>query len=153
MDILVTDTNEVAARAAAINRAPQGWLVDGAVYPGDLTLVAGVTIPDGLADKRLSYVGGEFVELPPIVDPQAPPVVPSIVSMRQARLALLQAGKLDDVDAAIAALPSPAKEAAQIEWEYATEVKRDSQLVTQLAPALGLDDAALNALFIAAAAL
>lgn len=85
--------------------------------------------------------------------PAPPPVVPSIVSMRQARLALLQAGKLDDVDAAIAALPSPAKEAAQIEWEYAIEVKRDSQLVTQLAPALGLDDAALDALFIAAAAL
>jgi hypothetical protein len=73
--------------------------------------------------------------------------------MRQARLALLQAGKLAAVDAAIAALPSPAKEAAQIEWEYATEVKRDSQLVTQLAPSLGLDDAALDALFIAAAAL
>jgi hypothetical protein len=85
--------------------------------------------------------------------PAPPPVVPSIVSMRQGRLALLQAGKLADVDAAIAALPSPAKEAAQIEWEYATEVKRDSQLVTQLAPSLGLDDAALDALFIAAAAL
>ena len=84
--------------------------------------------------------------------PPAPPV-PQMVSMRQARLALLNAGKLSDVDAAIAALPSPDKEAAQIEWEYATEVKRNSNLVTQLAPALGLDDAALDALFTQAAAL
>jgi len=82
-----------------------------------------------------------------------PPPVPGVVSMRQARLALLQAGKLQDVDAAIAALPSPDKEQAQIEWEYAAEVKRDSALVAQLAPALGLDAAALDALFITAATL
>jgi hypothetical protein len=73
--------------------------------------------------------------------------------MRQARLALLSAGKLDDVDAAIAALPSPDKEAAQISWEYSTEVRRDSDLVAQLAPGLGLDDAALDALFTQAATL
>lgn len=78
---------------------------------------------------------------------------PQVVTMRQARLALLQAGKLADVDTAIAALPSPAKEAAQIEWEYATEVKRNSALVSQLAPALNLDAAALDALFTQAATL
>lgn len=81
------------------------------------------------------------------------PLVPQMVSMRQARLALLSAGKLADVDAAIAALSSPDKEAAEIEWEYATEVSRNSKLVTQLAPALGLDDAALDALFTQAATL
>ena len=83
----------------------------------------------------------------------APGPVPTVVSMRQARLALLQAGKLADVTAAINALPSPQKEAAQIEWEYATEVQRDSALVKQLAPALGMDGAALNALFRTAATL
>lgn len=86
--------------------------------------------------------GQQFSEPPPV---QPPP--PAVVSMRQARLALLQIGKLADVDAAIAALPSPAKEAAQVEWEYATEVRRDSTLVRQLAPALSLDEAALDALF------
>lgn len=74
-----------------------------------------------------------------------------VVTMRQARLALLGAGKLAAVDAALASLPSPDKEAAQINWEYATEVQRVSPLVTALAPALGLDDAALDALFEAAA--
>ena len=80
-------------------------------------------------------------------------VVPDVVSMRQARLALLQVGKLADVDTAVGALPSPDKEAAQVEWEYATEVKRNSALVRQLAPALSLDDAALDALFSQAATL
>ena len=79
--------------------------------------------------------------------------IPSVVTARQARLALLQAGKLAAVAAAIAALPSPAKEAAQIEWEYATEIRRDWPLVQTLAPVLGMSAADLDALFIAAAAL
>jgi hypothetical protein len=78
---------------------------------------------------------------------------PSVVTARQARLALLQAGKLAAVAAAIAALPSPAKEAAQIEWEYATEIRRDWPLVQTLAPVLGMSAADLDALFTAAAAL
>lgn len=78
---------------------------------------------------------------------------PQVVTMRQARLALLGAGLLDDVDAAINSLPSPQKEAARIEWEYATEVRRASGLVPMMGAALGLDDAALDALFIEAAAL
>lgn len=82
-----------------------------------------------------------------------PAPVPAVASMRQARLALLQIGKLQDVDAAIAALPSPAKDAAKIEWEYATEVRRDSTLMQQLATAIGLDDAALDALFTQAASM
>jgi len=76
--------------------------------------------------------------------------VPKAVTMRQARLALLGAGMLDDVEAAIASLPSPHKEAAKIEWEYSQEVQRHNGFVAQLGPALGLDDAALDALFVAA---
>ena len=80
-------------------------------------------------------------------------LVPVAVSMRQARLALLASGKLGDVETALEGLPSPAREAARIEWEYATEVRRDSPLVTSLAPALALDNAALDALFVLAAGL
>ena len=83
----------------------------------------------------------------------APGPVPSSVTMRQARLALLGAGLLVSVDAAIDSLPSPQKEAARIEWEYATEVQRSSGLVPMMGAALGLDDAALDALFIEAAVL
>lgn len=83
----------------------------------------------------------------------ANPVVPKSVTMRQARLALLQAGLLGNVQTAIDSLASPQKEAAQIEWEYAQEVQRDKELVALLAPVLGLDDAQLDALFVLASTL
>ena len=79
--------------------------------------------------------------------------VPQAVTMRQARLALLGAGKLSAVDAAISALPEPTKSAAKIEWEFSSEVQRNRGLVVQLGTALGLDDKALDALFVAAAKL
>ena len=79
--------------------------------------------------------------------------VPIAVTMRQARLALLAAGKLSAVAPAIAAMPSPAKEQAGIEWEYSITVERQRPFVLQLGPALGMDAAALDALFIAAAKL
>lgn len=81
------------------------------------------------------------------------PVVPASVSMRQARLALLGAGLLSQVDAAIASLPSPQKEAATIEWEYAQEVQRYHGLVPAMAQALGMADAQIDNLFFAAAEL
>lgn len=83
------------------------------------------------------------------IEPPAPLVVPESVSMRQARLALLGAGLLDSVNAAIASL----SQAAQIEWEYATEVRRDSQLVAGMTQALGLTSAQLDDLFTQAASL
>ena len=69
------------------------------------------------------------------------------VSMRQARLALLQSGKLAAVNAALAALPGEAGETARIEWEYATEVEPDWPLVQQLTSALGLTEEEKTALF------
>lgn len=77
------------------------------------------------------------------------PAPVTVVSMRQARLALLAAGLLDDANAAVAA----AGQAAQIEWEFSNEVRRDNALIAALAGPLGLDDAALDALFAQAAAL
>lgn len=79
--------------------------------------------------------------------------IPASVSMRQARLALLSAGLLTQVNTAIAAMPGTAGEAARIEWEYATEVRRDSPLIAALAPALGMTDAQIDALFVSAAGL
>lgn len=79
--------------------------------------------------------------------------VPISVTMRQARLALLGAGLLASVDSAIAAMPSPQKEAAQIEWEYSAEVHRNKALVQSLGPALGLTDAQIDTLFINASKL
>jgi len=69
------------------------------------------------------------------------------VSMRQARLALLQQNLLPQINTAIEALPSPAHEAAMVEWEYAATIRRDSQLVQSLASALQLNDNDLDAIF------
>ena len=80
--------------------------------------------------------------------------VPSAVTPRQARLALLGAGLLAQVEAGLAAIPDPAqRQAAQIEWEYATTVVRDSQWVRTLGASLNLTSAQIDALFIAAAKL
>ena len=85
--------------------------------------------------------------------PEPTITVPQAVTMRQARLAMLGANILHLVDGAIAAMASPAKEAAQINWEYASEVQRDDTLVGALASGLGMTSADVDALFIAAAEL
>ena len=82
------------------------------------------------------------------------PVVPQSVTMRQARLALLGIGLLDDVDAAIAAIPDPVqRKAAQIEWEYAQTVDRARPFTQQMAAGLSLTAEQLDALFTQAAGL
>lgn len=83
-------------------------------------------------------------------DPLPAPVVPDSVSPRQARLALLSIGKLSAVEQALASIPGPQGEAARIDWEYATEVQRNSPLIDALAPALGLTSGQIDDLFRAA---
>ena len=72
--------------------------------------------------------------------------VPTSITMRQARLALLQAGLLDNVEAAI----SIADKSIQIEWEYSNAVERNNAVVKQMALVLGLTDQQIDELFIAA---
>lgn len=79
--------------------------------------------------------------------------VPQAVTMRQARLALYGASLLQTVNDAIAAMTGAQGEAARIEWEFSSEVRRNQPLVIALAPALGLTDAQIDQLFITAAAL
>ncbi len=87
----------------------------------------------------------------PLPDPPAPtPVVPGEVTNFQARAALLSAGLLGAVESFIAGLADPLATAA---WEYSGVVARDSALVAAVQLALELSDAALDALFIAAAAI
>jgi hypothetical protein len=85
--------------------------------------------------------------------PAPPPVIPQAVTMRQARLALLGAGLLPTITAAIAAMTGTDGEAARIEWEYSGEVQRSTGLVKSMALALGLTDAQLDELFTTAATL
>lgn len=79
----------------------------------------------------------------------ATPTVPSSVSMKQARLALLEAGFLQTVKDSIAQM----SEADQINWEFSVSVKRTDPLTASLATLLGLDEAGVDALFLAASKL
>jgi hypothetical protein len=77
---------------------------------------------------------------------EANDVVPAEVPQWQARRALLDAGLLDAVEAAVAA----ATRDVQIVWEYAPNIVRNSPFIAAMGPALGLSDAQIDALFIAA---
>lgn len=84
-----------------------------------------------------------------VTAPTAQARAPAVVTMRQARLALLQANLLGQVETAVL----QAGLAAQITWEYAITVERDDTLTQTLATALGLTDAQLDTLFTTAASL
>jgi hypothetical protein len=71
------------------------------------------------------------------------------VTMRQARLALLAAGKLAAVKSAVAAAP----EYVQISWECAGTVERDNSVLTAMAAQLGWTDSEIDNLFTEAAKL
>ena len=75
------------------------------------------------------------------------------LTMRQFRLALLNANLLHLVDATIAGMPEPQKAAALIEWEYAATVKRDHPLVVDLSEALGMTEEQIDTMWIAAKAI
>ncbi len=113
-------------------------------------LLVDTTVPGDFTPGTYTWDGAAVVKIPPIVPPV---VVPEQVTMRQARLALLGADMLTQVNAAVAAMPSPAGDAARIEWEFSSEVQRHRQLVAALGGILGLTDAQLDQLFITASKL
>jgi len=109
-----------------------------------------VAVKDATLIKQFGFALKDFSnvkppELPEYVPP--PSKVPQVVTMRQARLALLNATLLQAVIDAVDAIPGTQGNAAKIEWEYAQEVRRDSMLVAYIATALSLTDAQLDELF------
>ena len=79
-------------------------------------------------------------------------IVPQTVTPRQAKIALLQAGLLDEIETVIASIPDETtRRIAQVEWEYAQEFRRDWQLLNQLAEQAGISQDQIDELFIAAA--
>ena len=119
-------------------------------YPTDVPEFFG-TCPDD-ADTQIDGVLGVYVqadwETMRDDEMRARNPVPQQVTMRQARLALLGAGLLDDVEVVIAA----AGRAAQLEWEYASVVDR-SNLAVAAVQQQGMTDAQIDDLFREAAKL
>jgi hypothetical protein len=73
-----------------------------------------------------------------------PPVVIPTLTMRQARLALLSAGLLDEVEAAITTPEN------RIWWDYSTVVERSHPLVNAVLTALGKTETEIDSMFIEA---
>ena len=101
-------------------------------------------IPFASLDGEVSII--ETVISPTVYAPQE-------VTMRQARLALLENGLLANVQPAINSLPEPDKTKAQIEWDYSNTLQRGNPFVAILGAALGLSSQDLDDLFIQASAL
>lgn len=78
-----------------------------------------------------------------------PPQVPLQVSPRQARLALLAIGKLEQANAAV----EGAGDMVKIAWDFSNYVRRDDPGVIALATSIGIDADSLDQLFIEAAKL
>ena len=70
------------------------------------------------------------------------------ITMRQARLQLLKEELLDDVEALVIL-----NKERQIEWEYASEVYRNSNLINSIKESIGLTDEQLDDMFVAASKL
>lgn len=135
------------------------WLTSGPFGNDELdTLANGAGWVSGIAFGNDPWPVISRLQLVPVAgnpavepDPITPtlPIPPAAVTPRQIRLALLAQGMLDAVNAAIAAAGS----AAQIEWDYATSIRRDHPLIASLMASLGKTEDEVDALFIAAVAL
>lgn len=104
---------------------PEGWIVMQGERP---------------TPEHVAQADGTWVILPT--------PVPEMVTMRQARQAMLNAGILGQVDSLIAAMPGDEGESARIDWAYAHDVKRDWPLIGALGPQVGLNEQQIDDLFI-----
>lgn len=111
------------------------------------------TLSNGSFESRLISATPEDELATALPADSMAPQIPASITMRQARLALLQSGLLTTVNAAVAAMPGVEGDAARIEWEFSGNVERNRPLVQSLAAALGLTEAQLDELFMLAATL
>jgi len=105
-------------------------------------------------------INGELIDMDPdeaaalqaewAAPPSTPPLSP--ITRRQLRLTLLAHEMLDLVEPAIAALPQPQRSEATIEWQDASEYRRDHALIAQIGAALALDEAQIDAMWLEAMA-
>lgn len=112
---------------------------------------------DGILTARLPLTTDQYstvelhiASLEPVPDKVVPGDVPQEVTMRQARLACLHYGILETLNALVAAMPGVEGEAARIEWEYASTIKRTSPLALAMISQAGVTEEQLDQMFILA---
>ena len=142
----------ILARLDGIDRAsvrPARAVASGYGTPDDEAVIR------ALEEEAIALRAELRAYLPPYPAPEPAPevIVPQRITARQARLALLQAGLLDEVDGIIEALPPAVRAKVRIEWDHAAHVERASAVTQTVAVALSLTPNDVDALFVAAAGL
>jgi hypothetical protein len=123
-------------------------------YPDDAGIPFGSTrtevpfIPEG-SYAIWTGTGWNITDTPPPGQQITAPAVPDVasVSMRQIRRILFQYDMLSQVEIYISSLQSPDKELAQIDWEYATQVSKESEFLQQVFTQLNTDQQTIDRLF------
>lgn len=87
--------------------------------------------------------------------PPAPVIIPQVVTMAQARKALILGGiSIASVDTAIDGIEDATeRQLAEVDWDKSGTVRRDSPLVTSLGPILDLTGEQIDDLFVLAGTL
>lgn len=111
-------------------------------------LVSDLNFIPNLIDARLGgkigdrWTGVEFV----IVQPATP--VPQVITKRQGKIILSRYNLLDTVLAALAAMEGQEGVEARIDFEDATEWRRDWPILLSLSQSLGLSTSQIDQMFI-----
>lgn len=109
-----------------------------------------MTVPDDMGNRHRVVLADWEADGNTIAAYVPPPLpIPQVVSRFQARAALHIAGHLPAVEAAIEA----ADPLTQMAWQDAQEFRRNSPTILAMATALGLSDARVDDLFVAAASI
>ena len=105
-----------------------------------------------MKDEVLDYIksGGEYQKVSE-KDKTTETFIPEKVTIRQAKLALLAYGILDEVDAILQSPNIPRK--TKIEWEYANEIERRWVDESGVLSYLGFEKEQLDELFLYASSL
>jgi hypothetical protein len=113
---------------------------------------AAVYIPQSPANRDYAeFLAWQDAGGVPDIEPEPPASIPSPVSRFQARAALHLAGQLAAVEALMQSPSTPVL--ARLAWQEAIEFRRESPTVAAMGAALGMSDADIDALFVAAAAI
>lgn len=139
---------------AQIARVPNPLLIYG---PTDFAAVA-ADLPGHHAERVLQVLGTDPAKaLQALVNgedlPPMPPRVPREIANWRARAVLELAGLLPAVEAAIAGMGGPDGIVVRHAWQSGAPLARKGPTVSALAPALGLSDEQVDAMFIQAAQL